>query len=141
MTNKLVPGSCFCGAVQFTIELPTLFCGHCHCSMCRRPHGAAFVTWVGFRKELLKFASGEDVLRRYRTETDATRTFCSRCGTTLFYEGPRWPEEIHVARAGIRGALDREPAAHFYVDHAAAWWRIDDSLTRYGGPDGCQKKG
>ena len=43
VTNKQVTGSCFCDAVQFTIELPTLFYGHCHCSMCRRPHSGRFL--------------------------------------------------------------------------------------------------
>ena len=28
-----VPGACLCGAVRFTITLPTLFCAHCHCTM------------------------------------------------------------------------------------------------------------
>ena len=46
-------GSCFCGAVQYTFALPSLFAGHCHCSMCRRIHGAAYVTWVGVSKESL----------------------------------------------------------------------------------------
>ena len=33
MASSIVTGSCFCGAVKFEIELPTLFCGHCHCSI------------------------------------------------------------------------------------------------------------
>ena len=49
-----IPGSCFCGAIEYEITLPTLFAGHCHCSMCRRIHAAAYVTWLGVRKESLK---------------------------------------------------------------------------------------
>ena len=37
--NK-VTGGCFCGAVGFTLALPSKWCAHCHCSMCRRVHGA-----------------------------------------------------------------------------------------------------
>ena len=36
-----------CGTVEFSVALPTLFCGHCHCTMCQRNHGAAYVTWFG----------------------------------------------------------------------------------------------
>ena len=43
--NERVEGECLCGSVQFEVELPTTFCGHCHCSMCLRGHGAGFVTW------------------------------------------------------------------------------------------------
>ena len=44
---------------------PTLFCAHCHCSMCRRNHGAAFVTWFGIARERLALEAGEDVLVRH----------------------------------------------------------------------------
>ena len=49
-----VTGGCLCDAVRFRITLPTLFCAHCHCSMCRRPHGAAFVTWTAVPPELAR---------------------------------------------------------------------------------------
>ena len=38
-------GGCLCGAVRFTVTLPSLFCGHCHCTLCQRSHGAGYVTW------------------------------------------------------------------------------------------------
>jgi hypothetical protein len=135
-----VTGACACGAVRFELDPPSRFCTHCHCENCRRAHGAAFVTWVGFAKDQLRLVSGDAELRRYRTETEATRSFCATCGTTLFYEGPRWPEEVHVARAVIPGPIDREPQAHFYVDHAASWWRIADALPQYGGESGGERK-
>jgi hypothetical protein len=43
-----VRAGCLCGAVGVAAELPSLWMAHCHCSLCRRAHGAAFVTWVGF---------------------------------------------------------------------------------------------
>lgn len=38
-------GRCLCGALQFSVRFPTKWVAHCHCTMCRRAHGAAFVTW------------------------------------------------------------------------------------------------
>jgi len=99
------------------------------------------VTWVGFPKEQLVMLSGVDLLRRYSTDTRAVRSFCGKCGSTLFFESPRWPGESHVARANIKGEIDREPAGHFYVDHRASWWTIDDTLPRYGGETGAEPKG
>ena len=95
---KTAEGGCYCGAVRFRVTFPSRFCAHCHCSNCRRAHGAAFVTYVGFRREQLEFLAGEELLKRYATETGATRSFCTACGTTLFYEGPRWDGEILVTR-------------------------------------------
>ena len=135
-----VQGSCLCGAVHFEATLPSRFCAHCHCSNCRRAHGAAFVTWVGFRNEQLQLVAGRNRMVDYRTETDATRSFCSCCGTTLFYRGPRWSGEIHVARANIDGEIDRHPSSHVYVDHRASWWSVSDDLPQYGGESGTEPK-
>jgi hypothetical protein len=126
--------------VVFEVRLPSRFCAHCHCSTCRRAHGAAFVTWVGFESEQVRIVAGGDILRRYLTETGATRSFCSRCGSTLFFESPRWAGETHVARANIEGEIDRDPSGHFYVDHRASWWTIDDSLPQHGGESGEEPK-
>jgi hypothetical protein len=135
-----VQGSCLCGTVRFEVTPPSRFCAHCHCGNCRRAHGAAFVTWAGFKDEQVRVTAGRDRLIDYRTDTDATRTFCGRCGATLFYRGPRWAGEIHVARANIDGEIDRQPSAHVYVDSRARWWTIDDDLPQYGGESGMEPK-
>ena len=135
-----VTGSCYCGTVRFEAALPSRFCAHCHCDNCRRAHGAAFITYVGFPSEQVRIIGGEDKLRRFETETGATRSFCERCGSTLFYAGPRWSGEIHVALANIDGEIDRSPQAHSYVDHCASWWTIDDDLPQYGGDSGVEPK-
>ncbi len=136
--NSRVKGSCLCGAVSFELALPSKFCAHCHCSNCRRAHGAAFVTYVGFRQDQLQL-SGADRLTRYLTETGATRSFCNRCGSTLFYEGPRWEGDVHVVLANIEDQIDRPPGAHVYVDHRAPWCEILDELPRYGGETGTEE--
>ena len=135
-----VEGTCLCGAVQFSLSLPSRFCAHCHCPNCRRAHGAAFVTWAGFNKEQLHLLAGADQLRVYLTDTGATRSFCGQCGSPLFYEGPRWPGEVHVALACLSGSLDRSPTAHVYVDDHASWWSIADTLPQYGGESGMEAK-
>ena len=137
--SETIGGACSCGAVRFELTPPSRFCAHCHCQNCRRAHGAAFVTWAGFKKEQVVI-HGEEALTHYTTDTDAVRSFCKRCGSTLFYSGPRWPDEWHVAVGNVEGELDREPAAHVYVDHKAAWWTIDDGLPQLGGKSGVERK-
>lgn len=138
--NPEVEGACLCGVVRFAVSLPSRFCAHCHCPDCRRAHGAAFVTWAGFKKEQMRILTGEDFLTRHLTSTGATRSFCRQCGSTLFYEGPRWPGEVHVALAMLEGPIDREPSAHVYVDDRAPWWPITDALPQYGGESGMEAK-
>lgn len=109
---------------------------HCHCSTCRRAHGAGFVTWAGFPAERFHVVAGAEDRVRWRTETGATRSFCRNCGSTLLYEGPRWEGEVHVAFANFEDTGDLMPQAHAYADRSPAWCPITDDLPRYGGPDG-----
>jgi len=112
-------GRCYCGAVEFVARFPSKFCAHCHCANCRRAHGAAFVTWVGFERDQVEIRAADGKLARYATDTGATRTFCAACGTTLFFESPRWAGEIHVVRSNFDGAIDREVEGNaFYRSHA-----------------------
>lgn len=133
-----VTGGCPCGAVRFEADLPSKFACHCHCENCRRAHGAGVVTWVGFPRDGFRLVAGADRLTRFRTDTNATRTFCSRCGATLLYESPRWPDDVHVALAHLHGELDRAPSAHVYADRAPSWCPITDDLPRHGGPSGTE---
>jgi hypothetical protein len=134
-----VSGSCLCGASAFEATLPSRFCAHCHCDNCRRAHGAAFVTWVGFASAQFRWTAADAIVRS-TTDTDAVRSFCGKCGSTLTYEGPRWKDEVHVVRANIDGAIDHAPALHVYVDHKASWWSIDDDLPQRGGKTGTEPR-
>ena len=39
-------GSCLCGAVRYEVSDPFEEMHHCHCSKCRKAHGAAFSTFA-----------------------------------------------------------------------------------------------
>lgn len=130
-------GSCLCGAVAFRFELPSLFHVHCHCRMCQRAHGAAFVTWVGVADERFELTEGREQLTWFASSELAERGFCGRCGTTLFFKSEQWPGEIHIATALITGALDRAPERHVFFDTHVAWAAVGDSLPRRpAGSDG-----
>ena len=138
MESEMVTGSCLCGAVRFEITMPTLFCAHCHCTMCRRAHGAGYVTWIGVLRQQLKFLTGEDRLIRYRSSSHGTRSFCGTCGSTLLCESTHHPERIDVVLGNVTGAIDREPQLHVYFDDRADWVRVTDDLPRLGGKTGLE---
>jgi hypothetical protein len=97
--------------------------------MCQRAHGAAFVTWVGVDAGQLEVLA-DDTLRWYASSAQARRGFCSRCGSSLFFESGRWPGEIHVVRASVRGSIDREPQAHVFTASAVTWYHGSDARPR-----------
>ena len=141
MPIKAVQGSCLCGAVRFAVELPTLFCAHCHCSMCRRAHGAGYVTWFGVPVARLTIVSGVQQLVRFQSSDHGTRSFCGRCGSSLFCESTRHPDHVDVVLANMDGAIDRQPEFHVFYDDRAQWVRIGDDLPRMGGATGLEPGG
>jgi hypothetical protein len=114
-------GACLCGQVRFTITPPTKWCAHCHCTMCRRAHGAAFVTWIGVPEAQFDLVAGRDALQWYASSPDSRRGFCRHCGSPMLFRSARWPGEIHVARASVPGDIDREPAGQVHVDTRVTW--------------------
>ena len=128
-------GSCFCGAIQFTVAMPTLFCGHCHCSMCRRAHGAGYVTWLAVARGQFSLDKGDEQLVRFRSSHHGTRSFCGRCGSTLFCETTHYPDMVDIVLANMNQAIDKAPQAHFYFDDRVDWVCVEDGLPRLGGPD------
>lgn len=141
MTEATRAGACLCGAVRFEVDLPTTFCGHCHCTMCQRNHGAAFVTWFGVERGRLRIVAGADRLVRYRSSSHGTRSFCGTCGSSLFCESTERPEGIDVVLANMLEPIDRAPQVHVHFDSHVPWIELSDDLPRLGGVDGMQPLG
>jgi hypothetical protein len=133
---KSVEGGCFCGAVRFRVALPVSYCVHCHCSMCRRNHGAGYVTWVAVPKERFEVTAGQAALRDFRSSDTGKRSFCGTCGSSLFCELTQHPGEIDVVRANFDGPIGIEPQAHIFFGDHVDWVAVDEKLPRIGGPGG-----
>jgi len=140
MENAKVAGACLCGALRFEVELPTLYCAHCHCGMCRRAHGAGFVTWFGIPQERFRITAGAEKLVRYQSSEHATRSFCGGCGSSLFFATTQRPGELDVVLANMDGPIDRAPEFHVFIDDRADWVHIGDALPRLGGPTGLEPR-
>jgi hypothetical protein len=130
MNTPVARGSCLCGAVRFQAALPSKWVAHCHCTYCRRAHGAPFVTWAGFPSE--KFSLEAESVRPnwYESSAGAKRGFCGTCGSPMFFQSMRWPGEMHVARALFTDPLDREPGAHVFYETHVSWLTVNDSLPK-----------
>ena len=136
--GREVGGACLCGAVRFTVKLPSMFCAHCHCSMCRRNHGAAYVTWFAVTPAQLSLESGADELVRFHSSEHGTRSFCRRCGTSLFCANDTHPNRVDIPLGTVDGPIDREPQVHAFYDSRADWTAIGDDLPKLGGKTGLE---
>lgn len=95
-------GSCHCGAVEFTVELPhgILEPRRCDCSFCRRRGAiAASVPLAG-----LEITGGREFLKLYQFNTmTAEHYFCSNCGIYTHHRRRSNPEEYGFNIACLEG--------------------------------------
>ena len=132
-----ITGGCLCGAVRYQADQPPFDSGYCHCSMCRRPHGAPFVTWTAVPPQQLTITAGEEQVTRFECgPPQGVRTFCSTCGSQLFCQIAE--DVVDVAMAALHEPIDRVPEEHYYYDSRADWVEINDDLPKLGGVDGMQ---
>lgn len=76
-------GGCMCGAVRFTAtDVPDTY-GICHCEMCRRWTGSAFLG-VTVPTEKVSW-SNEAQIGLLQSSEWAERAWCRRCGSPLYY--------------------------------------------------------
>jgi hypothetical protein len=122
-------GGCLCGGMRYEIEGQLTDVENCHCSMCRRFHGAAFATYAKIGVEHFRWLTGQDLLAVYETSPGIGWAFCSICGSSLGL-----PERGKLSEITL-GTLDSDPGVrpskHIFVGSKAAWHEITDSLPQH----------
>jgi hypothetical protein len=140
MEHEVVAGACLCGAVRFEVQGPIDRVAHCHCTMCQRAHGAAFVTWAALPEQSVRITAGGDALERYRSSALGTRSFCRTCGSSLFCTLDTHPGTIDVALASLAAGHGAVPRLHIFWDDRAGWVELADGLPRLGGKTGLEPR-
>ena len=128
-TKSAIKGGCLCGKVRYEIKGPLLDADHCHCSMCRRQHGAAFATYADLNPDDFKWMSGEDLVKIYQTPSGAGWCFCSECGSTL--AGSDKGKITMVTLGTVEGDPGIKPAFHIFAGSKAQWYEIKDDLPQF----------
>ena len=129
--NKQYKGSCLCGVVTFSVEGFSDLAANCHCTMCRKFHGAAYGTLVGV--SAFKWLSGSESLKYYVALNGTTRTFCQECGSSLGFQEKDAPlSEIEVAISTFDEEIPVVTDAHIFTNYKAHWCKLNDDLPRFG---------
>jgi hypothetical protein len=104
---------------------------HCHCSRCRKAHGAAFATFARTAAAGVRVREGEETLRHYRSSAPVRRSFCGTCGSSLFFRFDPLPEAIWVAVGTLDDDPGLRPQAHIFAASRAPWCAIADALPQF----------
>ncbi|MEX0286612.1 MAG: GFA family protein [Paracoccaceae bacterium] len=116
----MITGQCLCGSVSWQAEGPFTRMNHCHCSMCRKAHGAAFASFTSSPVEGFSWTSETATIQQYTSSPDFVRAFCSGCGSAV----PQLKSDGQSMRLPV-GPMDlptplRE-GRHIFVGSKAPW--------------------
>ena len=133
--NTPYSGQCLCGRIRYEVDAIGSRMGHCHCSMCRKFHGAAFATLGEASAEQFRWTAGEEHLKFYVAPNGTKRGFCAQCGSSLtFAAADDDGELVEFALGTLDTPIDLKPDAHIFTAFGANWYVPDDDLPTF--PEG-----
>ena len=124
-------GGCLCGGVRYEISGRLSRASHCHCSMCRKHHGAAFGSYASVRRTEFRLTSGETLIARFTSSPGIERGFCRQCGSTLLWDAVGDPERFGLALGTVDGDPGVRPSLHIFTGSKAPWYEIADDVPQH----------
>ncbi len=126
----MLTGSCLCGVIRYQVTGSVQMMNHCHCSQCRKVHGAAFGSFLHVGLDGFEWTSGEEHIKTYQETNQDERCFCVHCGSNV--------PVVELAEHHViipAGTLDSDPgikpAVHIFTGSKASWYEITDSLPQF----------
>ena len=127
----MIKGHCECGSVRFEADSEITEFSHCHCSQCRRLHGAAYATFAGVTRAAFRYVAGEEEVTTYVSSERNDRKFCGICGSTILVDAKDEPEYLYLSMSAVEGDPPRPEGYHAWVGSRAPWHEINDGLEQF----------
>jgi len=132
----VIVGGCLCGGIRYEYDGTIDEISYCHCSMCRKAQGSAFVAVSPIDASRFRFTRGEELIREYRAVPEKARAFCSNCGSPIYSARDDLPKVKRLRLGSVETPFTCEVAYHIHVDSKAAWETMETTLVRYGAGKG-----
>ena len=130
----VISGSCFCGAVTYSVSSPLKNARCCHCSRCRKLFGGAGSAYAEVEREAFEWTAGREALQQFQTGANTGLAFCGVCSSAL---AGLVDNRVHGITLGtVDGDPGIEIAMHIFVGSKAAWDHIGGTAIQFlDGPD------
>ena len=119
-------GSCFCGAVEFTVSGEPAGMGYCHCESCRHWSAGPVNAFTLWSPEAVKITQGADNIGTYNTTPQSSRKWCKNCGGHISTEHPEWG--VTDVYAAVLPQLPFQPGVH--VNYQETVLHVRDGLPK-----------
>ena len=131
-------GSCLCGSIRYTIDVPVTELRACHCVHCQKTSGAGGSVNAVIPSSAFAITHGTP--KRYDALADSGRTlyrfFCGNCGSPIYSQRAAMPETVVVRAGTMDNAPEMKIAASIWTKSKPSWALIDPSSKQLPGqPD------
>ncbi len=124
--GKTYQGSCFCGAVRFTVSGEPAAMGYCHCESCRSWSAGPVNAFTLWKTDAVRVTHGADHIGTYNKTPKSYRKWCKSCGGHVFTEHPAWG--LTDVYAAVIPDLQYKPGVH--VNYQETKLRVRDGLPK-----------
>ena len=100
---------------------------YCHCGQCRRTSGH-FVAATAVAKDALIIETGGS-LEWFASSEFASRGFCRRCGSSLFWR-PRAKDHVSIMAGTLDKTAGLKAVEHIYVGDKGDYYDLEDDLPK-----------
>ena len=127
----MLRGSCLCGGVRYEISGPLSYPLNCHCSICRKAHGAAFRSRARVKADDFRWTQGAELVTYYESSPGNHRGFCRVCGSPLLSRFDNDPSSYGLPLGALDDDPGIKPGFHVFVASKAPWYDITDELPQF----------
>ena len=123
-------GSCACGGIRYELKGQLEWMNHCHCTTCRKVHGAAFGTFGHGKASEFCWIQGEDLIVYWQSSAENTRNFCRVCGSNVPTVATH-SDDVRIPMGTVDDDAGLTPMEHYYTSSKAGWYEILDELPQH----------
>tara|TARA_Y100000996_G_scaffold334074_1_gene270453 strand:- start:417 stop:842 length:426 start_codon:yes stop_codon:yes gene_type:complete len=109
---KKINGSCLCKNISFEIFNECRYSVLCHCTMCQKSN-AEFSNYTKVQKKNFKFKN-KKTLKWFNSSKSFKRGFCSKCGSSLFFQSRLSDLELAVSTGSLNSSVPVK--GHIYYE-------------------------
>ncbi|BCR02986.1 hypothetical protein DESUT3_00550 [Desulfuromonas versatilis] len=114
-------GSCRCNAVTFEVKNPLQFAANCHCNICKKTTGGAFSSIAIVDEADLVFTAGENLLSEYAISENASKYFCSKCGSPVYNRHKKFRGKLMLPIGALDKPGEIAPVVNVHCENMLPW--------------------
>lgn len=123
-------GQCLCGAIRYQLSGNPQLVALCHCRDCQRSAGAPMVAWAMFPETAMTLTQGQP--KTINSSGTAMRSFCSDCGSGLFYRNAEvLPGIVDVQTATLDDPDALPPEMQIQTAERLGWMQNAHELPEF----------